>query len=137
MLKSEIRPRTEYAMRERRTPSTPFQRVRIFEHLRGNKWKAEVAAGRLERGGVWTRGDLKRMGPRSSGNPRHARALRTMVGAAWRDSQKLAPRAGVASVLHLISWTLRDDGRARRSVQPCKNLHDRKKFLRAIHERKI
>ena len=41
MLKSEIKPRTEYAMREKRTPGTPFQRVRIIEYVRGNKWKAE------------------------------------------------------------------------------------------------
>lgn len=41
MLKSEIKPRTEYAMRERRVRGTPFQRVRIIEHVRGNKWKAK------------------------------------------------------------------------------------------------
>ena len=41
MLKSEIKPRTEYAMREKRTPGTPSQRVRIIEHVRGNKWKPE------------------------------------------------------------------------------------------------
>jgi len=41
MLKSEIQPRMEYAFREKRVPGTPFQRVRIIEHIRGNKWKAE------------------------------------------------------------------------------------------------
>jgi hypothetical protein len=41
MLKSQIKTRTEYALRERRTPGTPLQRVRIIEHIRGNKWKAE------------------------------------------------------------------------------------------------
>lgn len=41
MLKSEIKPRAEYALREKRLPGTPFQRVRIIEHIRGNKWKAE------------------------------------------------------------------------------------------------
>jgi hypothetical protein len=41
MLKSEINPRTDYALRERSTPDAPLQRVRIIEHIRGNKWKAE------------------------------------------------------------------------------------------------
>lgn len=41
MLKSEIKPRTEYALREKRSPTEPLQRVRILEHIRGNKWKAE------------------------------------------------------------------------------------------------
>src|ERR1700719_4074379 len=41
MLKSEIIARTEYALREKRTPSASFQRVRVLEHIRGNKWKAE------------------------------------------------------------------------------------------------
>ncbi len=41
MLKSEIKPRTEYALREKRLPGVPFQRIRIIEHIRGNKWKAE------------------------------------------------------------------------------------------------
>ena len=41
MLKSEIKPRTEYAMREKRTPGEPFQRIKIIEHIRGNKWRAE------------------------------------------------------------------------------------------------
>jgi len=31
----------EYALREKRTPGTPFQRVRIVEHVRRNKWKVE------------------------------------------------------------------------------------------------
>jgi len=41
MLKSEIKPRAEYALREKRIPGAPFQRIRIIEHIRGNKWKAE------------------------------------------------------------------------------------------------
>ena len=41
MLKSQIKTATEYAFREKRTPGTPFQRVRIIEHIRGNRWKAE------------------------------------------------------------------------------------------------
>src|SRR5467141_5278589 len=41
MMKSEIKLQSEYAMREKRVPCTPFQRVRIIEHVRGNKWKAE------------------------------------------------------------------------------------------------
>jgi hypothetical protein len=41
MVKSEIKPRTDYALREKRMPGVPFQRVRIVEHIRGNKWKAE------------------------------------------------------------------------------------------------
>ncbi len=41
MLKSEIKPRTDYALREKRIPGAPFQQIRIIEHIRGNKWKAE------------------------------------------------------------------------------------------------
>jgi hypothetical protein len=41
MLKSEIKPGTEYALREKRVPGAPFQRIRIIEHIRGNKWKAK------------------------------------------------------------------------------------------------
>jgi hypothetical protein len=41
MLKSEINPRTDYALREKSTPDAPPQRIRIIEHIRGNKWKAE------------------------------------------------------------------------------------------------
>lgn len=41
MLKSEIKPHTEYALREKRAPGVPLQRVRILEHVRGNKWRAE------------------------------------------------------------------------------------------------
>jgi len=41
MLKSQIKVGKEYAYREKRTTGTPFQRVRIIEHIRGNKWKAE------------------------------------------------------------------------------------------------
>jgi hypothetical protein len=41
VLKADIRPGLEYAFREKRATGVPFQRVRILEHLRGNKWKAE------------------------------------------------------------------------------------------------
>src|SRR5213593_4471587 len=41
MLKSQIKVRHEYAFREKRRPGEPIQRVRIVEHVRGNKWKAE------------------------------------------------------------------------------------------------
>ena len=41
MLKSEIKANTEYALREKRTPGTPFQRVRVVEHARKNKWKVQ------------------------------------------------------------------------------------------------
>ena len=41
MLKSEIRAGIEYALREKRVPGTPFQRVRVIEHIRGNKWRVE------------------------------------------------------------------------------------------------
>ena len=41
MSKSEIKPGLEYAMREKRLPGTPFQRIKIVEHIRGNRWKAE------------------------------------------------------------------------------------------------
>jgi len=41
MLKSEIKPGAEYALREKRAAETPVQHVRIIEHMRGNRWKAE------------------------------------------------------------------------------------------------
>jgi hypothetical protein len=31
----------EYAARERRIVGSPLQRVRILQHIRGNKWKAQ------------------------------------------------------------------------------------------------
>jgi hypothetical protein len=37
----KIEPKTEYALREKRAPGTPFQRVRVIEHIRRNKWKVE------------------------------------------------------------------------------------------------
>jgi hypothetical protein len=40
-VKSEINPQTDYALREKSAPDAPLQRVRIIEHIRGNKWKAE------------------------------------------------------------------------------------------------
>jgi len=41
MMKAEIVPDTEYAMREKRTPDAPLQHVRVIEHVRRDKWKAE------------------------------------------------------------------------------------------------
>lgn len=41
MLKSEIKPGAHHAFREKRTPGVPSQRLKILEHIRGNKWKAE------------------------------------------------------------------------------------------------
>jgi hypothetical protein len=41
MLKSQIKPGVEYAFREQRNPRTPFQRIRIIQHTRGTKWRAE------------------------------------------------------------------------------------------------
>jgi hypothetical protein len=41
MQKSDIKAGTEYALREKRTLGTPFQRVRVIEHVRRNKWKVE------------------------------------------------------------------------------------------------
>jgi hypothetical protein len=39
MWKAQIKPGTEYALREKR--DAPIQRVRIIEYVRGNRWKAE------------------------------------------------------------------------------------------------
>jgi hypothetical protein len=39
MWKAPIKPGNEYAMREKR--NAPVQHVRILEHVRGNRWKAE------------------------------------------------------------------------------------------------
>src|SRR5271165_1790794 len=41
MLNSEIRPRTDYALREKRIPGAPLEHVRIVAQLRRNKWKVE------------------------------------------------------------------------------------------------
>jgi hypothetical protein len=41
MLKSEIQPGTDYALRETREIGARFQRVRIIDHIRKNKWKAK------------------------------------------------------------------------------------------------
>jgi hypothetical protein len=41
MLKSQIKPGAEYAFREHRSPGTPFHRVRVIQHTRGTKWRAE------------------------------------------------------------------------------------------------
>jgi hypothetical protein len=41
MLKSEIKAGVEYALREKRVPGAPFEHIRIIEHIRANKWKAE------------------------------------------------------------------------------------------------
>ena len=41
MLKSEIKLRADYAFREKRIPGAPLEHIRILEHIRHNKWKAE------------------------------------------------------------------------------------------------
>lgn len=41
MLKADIKPGEEYALREKLSPGTPFQHVRVLEHVRGTKWKAK------------------------------------------------------------------------------------------------
>jgi len=41
VLKSNIKAGTEYALREKRSPGTPFQRVRVIEHTRRNKWRVK------------------------------------------------------------------------------------------------
>jgi hypothetical protein len=39
MVKSQIQPGIEYALREKRGIDIPFQHVRVISHVRGNKWK--------------------------------------------------------------------------------------------------
>jgi len=41
MQNADIKVGGEYALRESRTPGTPLQHVRIVEHIRRNKWRAE------------------------------------------------------------------------------------------------
>src|SRR5215475_7235804 len=41
MWKAHIKPGVEYALREKGGLAAPVQRVRILEHIRGNRWKAE------------------------------------------------------------------------------------------------
>ena len=41
MMKAQIKPGDEYAVREKRGVVGPLERVRIVAHVRGNKWKAE------------------------------------------------------------------------------------------------
>ena len=41
MIKSAIKPKTEYALPEKRGAGAPFQRVRVMEHVRRNKWKVQ------------------------------------------------------------------------------------------------
>src|SRR5688572_716001 len=41
MLKAEIKPDVEYALREKRVVGAPLERVRIIAHIKANKWKAE------------------------------------------------------------------------------------------------
>ncbi|OGA01029.1 MAG: hypothetical protein A3I00_06470 [Betaproteobacteria bacterium RIFCSPLOWO2_02_FULL_64_12] len=41
MWKADIKPGAEYALREARSPGAPLQHVRILQHVRGKKWKAE------------------------------------------------------------------------------------------------
>jgi hypothetical protein len=40
MLKSELKAGAEYAFREKRVPGTPLARIKLIQHVRGNKWKA-------------------------------------------------------------------------------------------------
>lgn len=41
MWRAEIKVGIEYAFREPPKPGVPLQRVRVLQHVRGNKWKAE------------------------------------------------------------------------------------------------
>src|SRR3990167_8371340 len=41
MWKADIKPGAEYALLEARSPGAPLQHVRILQHVRGKKWKAE------------------------------------------------------------------------------------------------
>lgn len=41
MLRSEIEAGQEYALREGKSSDTSLQRVKIIQHVRGKKWKAE------------------------------------------------------------------------------------------------
>jgi hypothetical protein len=41
MQKSEIQVGKDYALREGKSPDAPIHRVKIIQHVRGKKWKAE------------------------------------------------------------------------------------------------
>ena len=41
MVKAEIKPKQEYALREKGKSGAPLQRVRVIEHVRRNKWRVE------------------------------------------------------------------------------------------------
>lgn len=41
MVKAEIQPKAEYAFREKPTPGTTMQHVRVIEHVRKKKWKVQ------------------------------------------------------------------------------------------------
>jgi len=41
MNRADLKPREDYAFREKRTPASPMQHIRLLEHIRGNKWKAK------------------------------------------------------------------------------------------------
>jgi hypothetical protein len=41
MLRSEIQVGQEYVLREGKSPDAPLQRIKIIQHVRGKKWKAE------------------------------------------------------------------------------------------------
>ena len=57
MLKSEIKPRSEYAFREKRVPGCPLERVRVLEHIRRQQVESKV-----DRPRSWSR-TLRRIGP--------------------------------------------------------------------------
>src|SRR5579863_9990931 len=41
MVKADIKPKTDYPFREKRSPGAPLQHVRVIEHVRRDKWKVE------------------------------------------------------------------------------------------------
>jgi hypothetical protein len=44
MQRSEIQVGQEYVSREGKNPDTPLQRIKIIQHVRGKKWKAELSS---------------------------------------------------------------------------------------------
>jgi len=41
MQRADIKPKVEYAFREKRITGLPFQKVRVIEHVRADRWKVE------------------------------------------------------------------------------------------------